>query len=184
MKALKDVFFLGLCITFGCFIAGFIKELCYFFLPDLKKNKTKNNKKKKNWSIVPPCGHVWHYTGVFMTALMNDQDMSVLFHCVPANFAPMSTFLKATVMNKEMSLISTNHGFCFLWIVILSNSHIHMNLEFAGMSGTKFNIRLHFVFLQSQWFYFCLSRQQQQTIPQQWTTTVMTVRAQTRSLLP
>lgn len=45
MKALKDVFFLGLCITFGCFIAGFIKELCYF-LPDLKQNKTKNNKKK------------------------------------------------------------------------------------------------------------------------------------------
>lgn len=180
MKALKDVFFLGLCITFGCFIAGFIKELCYF-LPGLKKT-TKNNK-KKTWSIVPPCGHVWHYTLVFMTALMNDQDMSVLFHCVPANFAPMSTFLKATVMNKEMSLISTN-GFCFLWIVILSNSHIHMNLEFAGMSGTKFNIRLHFVFLQSQWFYFCLSRQQQQTIPQQWTTTVMTVRAQTRSLPP
>lgn len=131
MKALKDVFFLGLCITFGCFIAGFIKELCFFFffLPDLKKTKQRTIKKTKNWSIVPPCGHVWHYTGVFMTALMNDQDMSVLFHCVPANFAPMSTFLKATVMNKEMSLISTNHGFCFLWIVILSNSHIHMNLE-------------------------------------------------------
>lgn len=47
MKALKDVFFLGLCITFGCFIAGFIKELCYFFLPDLKKTKQWTIKKKK-----------------------------------------------------------------------------------------------------------------------------------------
>lgn len=46
MKALKDVFFLGLCITFGCFIAGFIKELCYF-LPDLKKTKQRTIKKKK-----------------------------------------------------------------------------------------------------------------------------------------
>lgn len=54
MKALKDVFFLGLCITFGCFIAGFIKELCYF-LPDLKQNKTKNNKKKKTGLL---CHHV------------------------------------------------------------------------------------------------------------------------------
>lgn len=178
-----------MCFSLACvlpldaLLLDLLRNYVIFFLPDLKKTKQRTIK-KKNWSIVPPCGHVWHYTGVFMTALMNDQDMSVLFHCVPANFAPMSTFLKATVMNKEMSLISTNHGFCFLWIVILSNSHIHMNLEFAGMSGTKFNIRLHFVFLQSQWFYFCLSRQQQQTIPQQWTTTVMTVRAQTRSLLP
>lgn len=55
-------------------------------------------------TIVPPCGHVRHYTVCFMTALMNDQDMSVLFHCASMNFAPMSTFLKATVTNQEICL--------------------------------------------------------------------------------
>lgn len=50
--------------------------------------------------IVPPCGHVRHCTVQYMTGLMNDQDGSVLFHCVSMNFAPMSTFLKATVVNK------------------------------------------------------------------------------------
>lgn len=45
-----------------------------------------------------------HYAVSFMTGLMNDQDMSVLFHCVSVNFAPMSTFLKAAVTNKEICL--------------------------------------------------------------------------------
>lgn len=40
--------------------------------------------------------------------------------------------------------------------------HVLMNLHFANMSGTKFNICLHFVFLQSQWSHFCFWLQPQQ----------------------
>lgn len=97
--------------------------------------------------------------------LMDDQDMSVSLHCVCVNFAPMSTFLWAAVMNKVICLRSDN-SICVPWMVILSTSHVLMNLDFGNMSDTKLNIRLHFVFLQSQWSCFCsLWQPRQHPIP-------------------
>lgn len=81
-------------------------------------------------SLVPPCGSVRHYTVGFTTALMNDQDMSVLFHCAFMNFAQMSTFPKAPATNKEICPRSVN-GFCVPLMVILSSGHVPMNLHFA-----------------------------------------------------
>lgn len=55
-------------------------------------------------------------------------------------------------------------------------------LTFADMSGTKFNIRLHFVFLQSQWSHFCFWRQPRQHPIPRAMATIQKVRTITRAM--
>lgn len=67
----------------------------------------------KDWSIVPPCGHVRHYSMGFMIGLTIDKDISVLFHCYSMNFALVSTFPKAAVMNKKLYASDLSIAFVF-----------------------------------------------------------------------
>lgn len=53
-------------------------------------------------------------------------------------------------------------AFCVPYMGKLSRGRVLMNLDFADMSGPKFNICPHFVFLQAQWSHFCFWWQPQQ----------------------